>query len=337
VKTRKLRIDWFVVCIVGAAVLATVMPARGGVVPVLDWTTKILIAILFYLYGVRLSPQEALAGLKHWRLHAVILSFTYLLFPLLGLGMRVLAPTIISQQLYQGLLWLCLVPSTVQSSINFTSIAKGNVAGAIVSASFSNLIGVVVTPLLALATMATTGGLVIQASSILDIVVQLLLPFVLGQLTRRWTAGFVTRHKRLKLVDQGSIVVVVYAAFSHGMREHMWTMVSAGQVAALVLVCLVLLAVMLWVTWTVAGLLGFNRADRIAIQMCGTKKSLATGVPMATVLFAGLPTLGLLVLPLMVFHQAQLMVCGALAGRYAQQGEVPATSAGVTAAGRGDR
>lgn len=321
---RKLRVDWFLVCIIGAAVLATLLPATGSVVPVLDWTTKILIAVLFYLYGVRLSPQEALEGLKHWRLHGVILSFTYLLFPLVGLGLRVLAPGLVSQELYQGLLWMCLVPSTVQSSINFTSIAKGNVAGAIVSASFSNLIGVIVTPLLALLTMATTAGLRIQASSILDIVVQLLVPFALGQLTRRWTAGFVTRHKRLKLVDQGSIVLVVYAAFSHGMRDHMWSLVSPAQIVALVVICGAVLALLLWLTWTVSGLMGFNRADRIAIQMCGTKKSLATGVPMATVLFAGLPTLGLLVLPLMVFHQMQLMACGALAGRYARQGEVTA-------------
>ncbi|WP_420175658.1 bile acid:sodium symporter family protein [Luteococcus sp. OSA5] len=313
------RVDYFLLAIIAAAVLASIAPATGGLVPVVSWASKIMIAILFFLYGARLSPHEALQGLKHWRLHSVILAFTYLVFPLVGLAMRVLVPGLLSQELYLGMLWLCLVPSTVQSSINFTSIAKGNVAGAIVSASFSNLIGVVITPLLAIALMSTTGGLQIDASSVMDIVFQLLVPFAIGQLSRRWTADFVKRHKKLKLVDQGSIVLVVYSAFSAGMRDHMWTKVGVLDIVKLVVVCLVLLAVMLWVTWHVARLLRFDRADAIAIQFCGTKKSLATGVPMATVLFAHLPDVGLLVLPLMVFHQLQLMACSAMASRYGQQ------------------
>ena len=322
--------DRFLMAILAAAVLASIFPATGAAVPVLSWASKAMIAVLFFLYGVRLSPQQSLEGLRNWRLHAVILAFTYLVFPLLGLAMRFLQPHVLSPELYLGMLWVCLVPSTVQSSINFTSIARGNVAGAIVSAWFSNLIGVVLTPLLAIALMQTTGGLRIDARSIADIVLQLLVPFVLGQLSRRWTAGFVQRHKRLKLVDQGSIILVVYSAFSEGMREHMWSRVAVGDIVKLVLVCLAVLALMLWLSWHVARLLGFDRAHRIAIQFCGTKKSLATGVPMATVLFAGMPAVGLVVLPLMVFHQAQLMACSALAGRYARRATdpVPAGAAG---------
>ena len=316
---RRFKPDNFLLAIITAAIVASIVPATGAAVPVLSWTVKLLIALLFFLYGARLSPQESLEGLRHWRLHGTILAFTYLVFPLLGLAMHVLVPHVLPEPPYLGMLYVTLVPSTVQSSINFTSIAKGNVAGAIVSASFSNLIGVFVTPLLVLTLMSTTGGLTIQPGAIADIVVQLLVPFMLGQLSRRWTAAFVKGHKRLKLVDQGSIVLVVYSAFSTGMREHMWTKVSAGNIAALIGVCLVLLAFMLWLTWRVSGWLGFNRADRIAIQMCGTKKSLATGVPMATVLFAGMPIVGLIVLPLMVFHQAQLMACGTLASRHARQ------------------
>ncbi|MEL4357228.1 MULTISPECIES: bile acid:sodium symporter family protein [unclassified Luteococcus] len=311
--------DYFLLAIIAAAVVASIAPATGALVPVVSWASKIMIAILFFLYGARLSPNEALEGLKHWRLHSVILAFTYLLFPVIGLAMWLLVPTVLSPELYRGMLWLTLVPSTVQSSINFTSIARGNVAGAIVSASFSNLIGVVVTPVLALLLMSTSGGLTIDASSVLDIVVQLLVPFALGQLSRRWTADFVKRHKKLKLVDQGSIVLVVYSAFSAGMRDHMWTKVDVLDIVKLVVVCSILLALMLWLTWHVARWLRFNRADAIAIQFCGTKKSLATGVPMATVLFAQLPDVGLLVLPLMVFHQLQLMACSAMAGRYARQ------------------
>lgn len=284
--------------------------------PALSWATKIGIFVLFFLYGARLSPHEALAGLKHWRLHLVILAFTYVAFPIIGLALSITSPGLISPAIYAGLLFCCLVPSTVQSSITFTSIAKGNVAGAIVSASASNLLGVFVTPLLALALMTTAGGAAIDPSSLLDVVVQLLLPFVLGQLSRRWTATWVQRNKAtLKWFDQGVIVAVVYSAFSSGMREHIWTQLAWTDLAWLVAICCCVLALMLWLTHAAAKAFGFNRADRIAIQFCGTKKSLATGVPMASVLFVGQP-IGLIVLPLMVFHQLQLLACAALASRY---------------------
>ena len=313
----KLRLDPFLLAIIAAAVLASFLPARGVGLDALSVATKVAIFCLFFLYGVRLHPEEALNGLKHWRLHLTILAFTYLAFPLVGLALGALSPTVISAAIYPGLLYVTLCPSTVQSSINFTSIARGNVAGAIVSASASNLLGVFVTPLLAIALMNTTGNANVGLGSILDICAQILLPFVLGQLSRRWTAEFVARHKRLKLFDQFSIVLVVYAAFSSGVRENIWSMVGALDIAVLVLVCLAVLGAMLWVTWATARRLGFDRADAIAIQFCGTKKSLATGLPMATVLFAGQP-IGLIMLPLMVFHQAQLMACSALASRYAR-------------------
>lgn len=321
---KKLRPDGFLVAIVAAAVIASLLPARGDAIRVFDWATTGLIAVLFFLYGARLEPKEALAGLKHWRMHLLILAFTYVVFPLVGLLIGVLSPGLIPQNLYLGILYLTLVPSTVQSSINFTSIAKGNVAGAVVSASASNLLGVLFTPLLVLALMGGD-GLHIQASSMLDILVQILLPFVIGQLSRRWTAGFVTKHKKLlKKVDQGTIVLVVYNAFSAGMREGIWQQVSAGSLSIVIVVCLVILAFMVWLSWTVAGKLKFTRADQIAIMMCGTKKSLASGLPMASVLFASsaIPV-GLIVLPLMIFHQAQLMACGAIAGRLARTAPEP--------------
>lgn len=314
---RSLPIDRFLVAILAAALTASVFPATGAAVPIVEGATTAAIALLFFLYGARLHPRQALAGLAHWRLHLTILAFTYAVFPLAGLALAVTVPWLVNPAVYAGLLYLTLVPSTVQSSIAFTSIARGNVPGAIVSASASNLIGVVLTPALAWALMSTSGQARISGSAILDIVGQLLLPFVLGQLSRRWTADFVARHTWLKLVDRGSIVLVVYAAFSAGMREGMWSQVGLVDLLTLLAVCLVLLSGMLSLTWFVARRLGFNREDAIAIQFCGTKKSLASGLPMATVLFAGQP-LGLLMLPLMVFHQAQLMACSALAARYAR-------------------
>ncbi len=317
------KIDRFLVAILAAAILASVWPATGAAVDVLAWTTKAMIFVLFFLYGARLHPDEAIKGLTHWRLHLTILGFTFVVFPLIGLLLGLLSPTVLSAPLYAGLLYVTLVPSTVQSSINFTSIARGNVAGALVSASASNLLGVFLTPLLAIALMNTTGHASIQVSAVVDIVVQILVPFALGQLSRRWTARLVEGNRKLKLFDQSTIVLVVYAAFSAGIREGIWGMVGVGDLVALVAVCLALLAFMLVLTWTLARRLGFDRADAIAIQFCGTKKSLATGLPMATVLFAGQP-IGLIMLPLMVFHQAQLMACSALAARYARQADAPA-------------
>ncbi|WP_036899438.1 bile acid:sodium symporter family protein [Propionibacterium sp. oral taxon 192] len=316
---RHFKVDWFLTAIVVSAVVASFLPARGIGVPVMDWTTKVLIFILFFLYGVRLKPSETLAGLKHWKLHAVILSFTYVIFPILGILLGLMEPWLISGDVHRGFLFLCLVPSTVQSSINFTSIARGNVAGAIVSASVSNLLGVFVTPLLALWLMTTT-GLTLDPSSVVDIACQILLPFMLGQFSRRVTADFVARHPQLKLVDQGSIVLVVYKAFSQGAREGLWQRTGIGDLVAIVVITGVLLMLMLWLTWQTPAWLGFNRRDQITIQFCGTKKSLATGVPMASVMFPA-ASVGTIVLPLVIFHMVQLMVCGALSTRYAAHDE----------------
>lgn len=313
------KLDGFIVAILIAVVVASLLPAGGVVAQGLDGAVKVAIALLFFMYGGRLEPREAIAGLKHWRLHLVILSFTFVVFPVAGQVMRLLEGEILPEVLFAGILYLCAIPSTVQSSIAFTSIAKGNVAGAIVSASGSNLLGVVLTPLLVVLTMATAGRVAFDFGAVWDLCLQILLPFLVGQLTRRWTAGWLARNNAwLKYADRGIIVGVVYSAFSRGMREGMWTLIGVSDLVVLTLVVLVLLAFMLWATAASARRLGFDRGDRIAIQFCGTKKSLATGLPMALVLFPGQPV-GLLVLPLMVFHQVQLMACSVLAARYARE------------------
>lgn len=319
---RQARPDGFVLGIFAVAGLASIFPATGTAETVLGWATKIAIGLLFLLYGARLSPQEAWEGVKHWRLHSVVLAMTYVIFPLIGLALRILEPTVLTQDLYTGILFLCLVPSTVQSSIAFTSIAKGNVAGAVVSASFSNIVGVFVTPLLVILLMNTSGDAHVDASSILDIVAQLLIPFLVGQLIRPLVTGWLSRHsKPTKIVDRGSILLVVYAAFSESMNQHVWSSVSVWRIVAVVATCIVLLAIVLALTSVIGRALGFTRADRIVLVFCGSKKSLASGLPMASVLFAGQPV-GLIVLPLLLFHQIQLMVCAVLAQRYARASPV---------------
>ncbi|WP_344311330.1 bile acid:sodium symporter family protein [Fodinicola feengrottensis] len=322
---RRLPVDPFILAILATVGLAALLPASGIGTAIASRATTVVIGLLFFLYGARLSTQAAWEGIKHWRLHAVVMASTFVLFPVLGLAARVLVPSVLTPQLYAGVLFLCVLPSTVQSSIAFTSIAGGNVAAAICSASLSNLAGVVISPLLVGTFLAASGG--INASSIQDIALQLLAPFLLGQVARRWIADWVQRHhKVLSLVDRGSILLVVYTAFSAGVAAGIWHRLSGWQLFALLLVDVVLLAVVLTVTSLSARALKFSRPDQITIVFCGSKKSLATGLPMANILFAA-HGVGLVVLPLMLFHQIQLMACAWLARRYAAKAGRPAGAA----------
>lgn len=310
--------DPLIVLIILAVILAIIAPARGTFADIFGQLTNVAIALLFFLYGARLSTQEALNGLKHWRLHLTILAFTFVVYPFIGIALRPLT-AVISHDMYLGILFLTLVPSTVQSSVAFTSIAKGNVAGAIISASASNLVGVIITPLLVMLLMGTGGGVHIDTSVFGEIALLLLAPFILGQLTRRWV-GKVAQSKATKVVDRGSIAMVVYSAFSKGVVDGIWSSISLWDLAFLVVFAAAFVAFMLWLTRKASQKMGFNRADTIAIEFCGSKKSLATGLPMASVIFAsGGASLGLLILPLMIYHQVQLMMCSWLAARYAQR------------------
>jgi len=311
----RLNIDPYVLAIMGMVVAATIVPAHGKGAVAAGFLTNAAIALLFFLHGARLEPKAALAGVWHWRLHLVILLSTYALFPALGLAARALAPGLLTPELWTGVLLLCVLPSTVQSSIAFTSIARGNVPAALCAATGSNLIGMVLTPVLTGLLLSTQGGF--SGRAVIDIFVQLLLPFAAGQLSRPWLADWAARNKRvLGLVDRGSILLVVYVAFSEGVTQGIWHQLDLARLGTLLAVSVALLAIVLTITTVLSRKLGFSRQDEITIVFCGSKKSLASGLPMATVLFAGSPV-GLIVLPLMLFHQAQLMACAALARRYA--------------------
>jgi sodium/bile acid cotransporter 7 len=311
-------IDPYIVAILTTVGVASAIPAHGMGAKVTDVATNVAIALLFFLHGARLSPEAALAGARHWRLHAVIFVSTFVLFPALGLAARALAPGLLTPPLWTGVILLCLLPSTVQSSIAFTSIAGGNVPAALCSASASNLIGTVLSPILA-GLLLARHGTAISLRDMGAIVAQLLLPFVAGQALRPWIGGWAQRHRSLVgLVDRGSILLIVYAAFSEGMVNHIWAQLDIAGLLTLLAVDACLLGMVLALTSIAGRVLGFSRADRITIIFCGSKKSLASGLPMASVLFAA-QSVGLIVLPLMLFHQLQLMVCAALARRYAAQ------------------
>ncbi|WP_406012493.1 bile acid:sodium symporter [Streptomyces sp. NBC_00984] len=322
-----LPLDPYILTLIGTVVLAAILPASGTAADVAGGASTGAVAFLFFLYGARLSTAEALDGLRHWRLHLTVLICTFVAFPLLGLAGRGLVPYVLTPQLYSGFLFLCLVPSTIQSSIAFTSIARGNVPAAICAGSFSSIAGIFLTPLLAAGLLGNSGG-GFSADALLKIGVQLLLPFVAGQLLRRWIGGFIARHKKvLGHVDRGSILLVVYTAFSEGMVAGIWHQLTPARLGALLGAEVLLLALMLALTWYGAKRLGFDREDRITIQFAGSKKSLASGLPMASVLFGAQASLA--VLPLMLFHQMQLMVCAVIAKRRSRdaQEESPASGA----------
>ena len=314
----RIPIDPYLAALVGTVALAALLPARGAAATVMDHATSAAVALLFFLYGARLSPRAVLTGLTHWRLQSLVLASTFVLFPVVGLVVTTLARGWVSPDLALGLMFVCVLPSTVQSSIAFTSIARGNVPAALCSASVSNMLGIVLTPaLVALLLNAHGSGMSLKA--VTDIAVQLLLPFVAGQAVRPLIGAWLLRHTIItSIVDRGSVLLVVYAAFSAGMAAGIWSQLSLPSLALVIVLNAVILAVVLVVTTLVSRWAGFSTEDEIAIVFCGSKKSLAAGIPMANILFAA-HAVGLIVLPLMLFHQAQLFACATLARRYARR------------------
>jgi sodium/bile acid cotransporter 7 len=320
----RLPIDKYLLLIISMVVAASFLPARGETAVGFGWATKIAIGLVFFLHGARLSRDAVIRGLTHWRLHLVVLATTFGLFPLLCLGLAALPAWITPQALAGGIVFLGCLPSTIQSSIGFTVIGRGNVPAAIAAASASNLLGIVLTPVLVGLLLHAKGAF--SADSAWAIVLQLLAPFVAGQLLRRWIADWVVGHAQLvQIVDRGSILLVVYTAFSGAVVEGVWSQIGALDLVRLLILCGVLLGAVLAATVFAARALGFGKEDEIAIVFCGSKKSLASGVPMAGVLFPA-ATAGLALLPLMLFHQIQLMACAVIAQRYAKRADLDAVN-----------
>ncbi len=314
--------DNFTLALLGTVALSSLLPASGLAARWLEGLTVAAVGLLFFLHGAKLSRDAIVAGLGHWRLHLVVVGATFVLFPLLGWVLRPVLLPLVTPMLYTGVMYLCVLPATVQSAIAFTAMARGNMPAAICSASASTLLGIVITPLLVGLLLPEAQGQHAQQDTLANIgriTLQLLVPFVAGHLLRPWIGGFVQRRAAaLKFVDQGSILLVVYTAFSAAVVEGLWQQLPLPALLGLVAVCAVLLALALVTTTMLARRLGFSKEDEITIVFCGSKKSLASGVPMAKVLFAS-HAVGAIVLPLMLFHQMQLMVCAVLAQRYARR------------------
>ncbi len=313
---RRIFPDPFILILFATVCAASFFPASGATGDTLNVVATGAIGVLFFLHGAKLSRDNLVQAIRHWRLHLTILGLTFVSFPLLGLAVSLALPQALPPELWEGVLFLCALPSTVQSSIAFTSIAGGNVAATVASAAASNLLAIGLTPVI-IGFLMKTHAAEISFSGVSNIVLQMLLPFVLGHLCRPRIGAWAARRKALlAITDRGTIVLAVYSAFSAAVIAKLWDQVPPATLGSLIVVCTVLLAAILLIARTAANLLGFSRADRISVVFCGSKKSLVSGIPMARVLFAG-PHVGAAILPLMIFHQLQLIVCAWLARRYA--------------------
>lgn len=319
---KSLFTDWFMRGMIIAVLLASFWPALGktGGLLHLESLTDLGIALVFFLHGMGIPSEQMKAGLRNWRMHLVIQAFTFIVFPLLFLVFKFSVGWLLPPMLLLGFFYLSVLPSTISSSVAITGMARGNVPAAIFNATLSSLLGIVLTPLLVSLMVATSGESLSFSHAVIQIATLLLLPFVLGQLLHPLLGSWFARYKKITtLFDKSVILMLVFVSFSDSVEAGLWTNYGAS-ILLITLVCAAAwLAIVLWLTRQAAQRLGFSVEDEITTVFCGSKKTLAAGVPMAKVLFGAHPALGLIVLPIMFYHQIQLMVCSMIAERYAQR------------------
>lgn len=315
-----LRREWFLGGMIGAVVLASLAPelGRSGGTLRVDRLADVGIALVFFLHGLGISFASLRDGLLRWRVHVVVQVFTFAVFPLLWFALDALVGRWLPAGLVLGFCYLCALPSTISSSVAMTGVARGNVPAAIFNATLSSLLGIVLTPAIIALSVSVGGQWLSFGAAVLSIAKLLLLPLVLGQLLRPLLHRWHQKYKRhTNLLDRWVILLLVYAAFCDSVASGLWREHGASLLAlALVGAALILVVVLLLSTW-LCRRLGFSAEDEIAAVFCGSKKTLASGVPMAKLLFGAHPALGLIVLPIMFYHQLQLFVCSLLAARYA--------------------
>ncbi|MCC6863790.1 MAG: bile acid:sodium symporter [Rhodobacteraceae bacterium] len=306
---RSIGIDQYMMLLILTALFASAAPAQGEVAEWLKTINFWAVSLLFFIYGAKLSSATIVSGLTNWKLQITILLCTFALFPFLWLVLNPIAARWLPTAMGVGFLYIGCLPSTIQSSIAFTSVSGGNIAGAICAASISNLIAVIVTPLLLSLLLPQSSNHAINPTVIFSIFKQILLPFAIGQLCRPWLSVFLNRQKLpMTILNRGSILLIVYAAFSAGAVNKIWSRISTMELLITLALCLVMFLVVMTIALSAGRSIGLGRSDLYAVLFCGSTKSLATGLPMAGILFPS-PNLPLIVLPLMIYHLMQLIIC----------------------------
>lgn len=324
-KPKKFKPDWFLIGMGVAVVLAWLFPgpgAEGGSLHP-ELLTKGGVALIFFLHGIALSFENLKAGTMRWPVHLVVQSCTFILFPLLGLVGLWLCGRWLSPDLGLGFFYLCALPSTVSSSVAMTAAARGNVAAAVFNATLSSLLGVFLTPLWIGMMLKNSGGEGLALGKvILDLVLWLVLPLAVGQLARPWFGAWFAKRKRFtNIADRGTILLLVYTSFCDSVKWGVWSGHGTQAVVTTFIGSVVIFFVVLYVVGAICDALGFSMADRTATVFCGSKKTLASGVPMAHLIFGNHPGLSLILLPIMIYHPLQLIICGWLAGRWGERAD----------------
>jgi solute carrier family 10 (sodium/bile acid cotransporter), member 7 len=310
--------DRFILILFALIGLATVLPAQGQWLALASTISNIAIFSLFFFHGLRLSHQAVWGGVRHWRLQLAVLAMSFALIPVMGLALSRAAPNMLGADLWTGILFLCMLPSTVQAAIASASMARGNVAASVVAAAISNLLAVVLTPLLFALIARVTGGEG-DMSAVGRIMTLLLLPFILGQLARGMLGKWAERRRAwIGKLDRTTIAITVYVAFSAAVIEGLWTRLDLAEFIRLSIVVVILLALAFGASWALGKALGLAREDRVSLFFSGAHKSLATGAPMARILFPAAQA-GVIIIPLMLYHQLQLIVSAWIASRWVHE------------------
>jgi solute carrier family 10 (sodium/bile acid cotransporter), member 7 len=315
-------LDWFILSIIGMIILASQFPGPGIAKGpfTISWLANLGVSFIFFFYGLKLNRAKLVLGLSNWRLHILVQAGTFILFPVLILLFRPWLDQGHTQVLWLGTFFLAALPSTVSSSVVMVSIANGNIPGAIFNASISSLLGIMITPAW-MAVVTDSGSHSIDMRDVvMKLLLQILVPVVAGLLLNPTKPGRLAERysKQLKYFDQLVILSIVYTAFSDSFDKHMFSNLDAPELLLLGGCVLLLFFIAYLIMGSIARLLHFNRADRITATFCGSKKSLIHGTVMAKVLFMNSPLMGILLLPIMLYHALQLIVVSAIAQRMAR-------------------
>lgn len=314
----RLMPDRFVLMLLGAIVFGWLLPVHGRGLALAQNVSFISIFALFFLHGLRLPRQEVAKAVTATKLQGAMLGFTFVAMPLAGIALAQGAGWVLPAGLVAGLIYCTMLPSTVQSAISYSALGGGNVAASVVGAALSNLAGIIVTPLLVALVLGASSSVTVGGDVVLRIATMLLLPFALGQAVQRWLGGWALRQKvMLSFFDRLVILIAVYVAFAGAVNSGSLSLLQGQDLLVLSVLLALLLTFAFAGAWGLGSALGLNRADRVSLVFAGAQKSIATGAPMAAILFGN--AAGLILLPAILYHMAQLLVSAPIAARLSKQ------------------